>query len=124
MSWLSWVCSHTRPRDRLFALSQASLLRFFLQALAVLKLDALGFTLASIRTGGATAAFRAHQNIGALQYAGRWRSAHTLHHYLQEAMSMHAEASIPGAARALIEEARSRLPGLLHPPASLVASGG
>ena len=47
----------------------------------------LRFTPAGLRPGGATEFYLRTQNIGALQWRGRWRSPSTLEHYLQMGMS-------------------------------------
>ena len=64
------------------------------EGLRFLGLDHLELVLAGLRTGGATFYFRRDQNLGKLQFMGRWRAATTLHHYLQEGMTDHLLASL------------------------------
>ena len=66
--------------------------------------------------GGATHAFRQHRNIGRLQFAGRWRTPATLHHYLQEAMTAHLVTVLPDRTRTLLEQLAPRIRQIRFPP--------
>ena len=83
-AWLGWLIAELPPDARVFPGSQALLAKMFRQACAALSLD---FTLGCIRPGGATERFIRDQNVAKLQFEGRWRSAYSLHHYLQVAMA-------------------------------------
>ena len=85
--WLAWWLSGRGAAAPLFPGSRAELVKRFERALAVLKLEHLGLSLGSLRAGGATDSFKRSQNLGALQFRGRWKSAFTLQHYLQEAVA-------------------------------------
>ena len=101
LAWLIWWCQ-AMGRGGIFPGNLVKLRSLFKVVLKVLGVEDLGFTLASLRTGGATRHFRRHQNIGRLQYLGRWKNASTLQHYLQEAMAMHVEARLSDPSREMI----------------------
>ena len=60
------------------------------------------FTLGSLRGGGATHSFRVHRNLGQLQYAGRWKRAETLKHYIQEALAVQVVSQAPQESQQLL----------------------
>ena len=62
--------------------------------LVELGLSSTSYTLGSLRGGGAVSYFRKTQNLGALQYRGRWDNAGTLGHYLQEGLAALAFAKL------------------------------
>ena len=64
----------------------------------------VGYTLGSLRSGGATNHFRRFRNLGHLQYLGRWRSARTLESYLHEAYAALTEGTLPSSTIATIAE--------------------
>lgn len=91
MRW--WV--HGVPRGRpLFPLTRYLWNKYFQEVLTRLSLEGCGFTLGSLRAGGATYHFRKHGNLGTLQFLGRWTSSNTMQFYLQEAFSMHVESQL------------------------------
>ena len=71
--------------------------------ISMLGLKTCGFTLGSLRAGGATAHFLVHHNIGTLMFRRRWASVKTLGHYIQIALASQAYAAIPMAQRQLVE---------------------
>ena len=85
IQWLQWVCTDLPANACLVSGSSGKFRENFAHLLHTLSLS--GFTLASLRTGGATQQFRDHRNLGRLQYAGRWSNEKTVRHYLQEALS-------------------------------------
>ena len=94
LAWARWLLAGLGPDQRIFPGSPTELRNILKEALSFLGLSGLGLTLAGLRTGGATYIFRRDQNVGALQFLGRWRAANTLHHYLQEGMSAHILAEL------------------------------
>ena len=88
----------------------------FREALERLSLASCKLTLAPLRGGGACHHFKEHQNLGTVQFAGRWRRPETLRHYLQEALGVHALANAPSEARELLALAFSRVSVLDAPP--------
>ena len=78
IAWLEWLCVDLPPSAALFPLSlqtMRSLLKVLTHEIGV---SSLGITLASLRTGGATAMFMRGTHIDHLRFAGRWKSVHTL----------------------------------------------
>ena len=75
-----------------------------------------GYTLGSLRSGGATNHFRIHRNIGHLQYLGRWRSARTLEHYLHEAYAAMTAGSLSAHAKLILSELHGFKHWLSAPP--------
>ena len=60
------------------------------------------FTLASMRGGGAIHHFRTHQNLGLLQYRGRWESAKSMQHYIQMGSAALAYSQLPADTQARV----------------------
>ncbi len=81
-----------------------------------LGLQDAGLTLASFRTGGATSHFQKEQNLGALQFHGRWRTPVTLQHYLQEALSAYLLLELPSATRAAVAACQAAFVKMTSPP--------
>jgi hypothetical protein len=76
----------------------------------------VGYTLGSLRSGGATNHFRRHRNLGYLQYLGRWRSARTLESYLHEAYATLTEGTLPASVAVEIAEIMKYEHWLESPP--------
>ena len=98
-AWLRWWILGKSLNKPLFAMTRYIWYKHFSMGLEFLELSSCGFTLGSLRAGGATNHFRRYGNLGQLQYLGRWTSQSTLQFYLQEAFSMHVEAHITDDAR-------------------------
>lgn len=115
IAWLIWWCAGA-PRDRLlFRMGRRQWYRLFRHGLERLLLQDRGFTLGSLRSGGATWHFRTFQNVSTLQYLGRWARADTLRYYLHEALTVRVEAeSLPEAKQHL--EFAARHVSMLHKP--------
>ena len=94
--WLQWWVQDKTVSSSVFNLTRYSWNKLFQEVLLALGLGPCGFTLASMRAGGATNHFRRHGNLGQLQYLGRWTSAHTMQHYLQEAFATHVSSHMSG----------------------------
>ena len=95
--WLRWWLQGLSPRAPLFPFSRYIWTKHFTHLLQQLGLQDIGYTLGSVRAGGATHHFRQHANLGQLQFLGRWSSASTMQFYLQEAFSAHVEARFSAA---------------------------
>ena len=79
-----------------------------------------GFTSGSLRGGGPTHHLRVHENLGRLQYHGRWARAETLRFYLHEALTAQVDARLSDASRDLIDMVLRHAHVLEHlPPQSL-----
>ena len=117
VDWLAWTLTSLSPDTLIMEGGRSALVQIFNQALTALDMQDLGITLASLRTGGATQHFIQYENIGKLQYLGRWRNAQTLEHYLQEAMAAHVDLALSQRSRARTEAARQIFLSLKGPPA-------
>jgi hypothetical protein len=108
----------TKPlsTDRMFTMSPLDLARRWarllayagIQGVVIDTVDALErkFTLGGLHPGGATAHYLAFQDLGRLQWRGRWAILKTLKHYIQ--LSGYHNASIhlsPGSELLLAEGA-------------------
>lgn len=72
------------------------------------------FTLGSLRSGGATHLFqRWGEDVGRLQWRGRWRVVTTLAHYIQELTAAGIASQWSAAVHAAIDDAASMLEGVL-----------
>ena len=76
--------------------------------------QARGFVLSGLRAGGITAYFNATGDLAACQWRGRWDSARTMEHYIQEAPMAAAYANLSAGVRADILRLSSVLPALLE----------
>ena len=115
--WLEWWI-RDRPNHHFVFPRYAEASRCFKEVCAELGLEELGYTLGSLRTGGATAHFRQFRNLAALQYLGRWANPNTLAFYLQETMSEHLTTQIPEIARDRLANLARYFHLLRGPPAS------
>ncbi|CAE7682844.1 unnamed protein product [Symbiodinium sp. CCMP2592] len=116
MLWLKWWCKDRSRRQRLLMIGKRRWAVLFKQALEEMHLGTCGFTLGSLRGGGATYHFRVHRNIGQLQYAGRWARAETLRHYLQTALSIQVVSQAPAEATRILDRLRAHADYLQMPP--------
>lgn len=119
IQWLAWWVRGIPRHQWLFPLTRYVWNTRFNSGLDRLALRSCGFTLGSLRTGGATYHFRVHQNLALLQYHGRWASSDTLKYYLHSAMSVHVMSNISEEAKGRLEVALSNVALLLNPPLSL-----
>ena len=84
--------------------------------ITMLGVEASGYTLGSLRSGGATNHFRIHRNLGHLQYLGRWHSAKTLEHYLHEAYAAMIAGALKIDTKQLLAELHRFKHWLVGPP--------
>ena len=118
VEWCRWWTEGKKPKDRFLSLSRRRWAQILVESLEILHLDSCGFTLGSLRGGGACHHFKTQKNLGLLQFAGRWRRPETLRHYLQEALGIHALAQAPPSARAKLLQVYEQVPLLSAPPPS------
>ena len=91
-----------------------------LAALFAAGLDALrvpygqrdGFVLSGLRAGGVTAYFQATQDLALTRWRGRWDSARSMEHYIQEAPCAAAYARLAPGVRARIAQLARLLPAV------------
>ena len=116
VSWLKWWCEGQRPNSFFLQVSRRKWAVLFKEVMESLQLEKCGLTLGSLRGGGACHRFRVEQNLGTLQFAGRWRRPETLRHYLQEALAIHTLAHAPAASRELLSLCFAHVHLLEQPP--------
>ena len=116
IAWARWFCDGLAPSDKIFPGNASELRRILKEAVTFFGMEGLGLTLAGLRTGGATFYFRRDQNLGKLQFMGRWRQQVTLHHYLQEGMSAHLLASLSIETENLLRALAPRIHATRAPP--------
>ena len=117
---LQRVFGGLQPQQLLCPGGNAAVSARFYAALQSLGLRESGYTLRSLRAGGATDHFETVGNITATQFRGRWDRPETLNHYVQQALSVTAFSRIPAECRPRLA-ALSRLLGRLLceiPPAT------
>ena len=87
LAWLEWLCVGLPKSASLCPITLPKMRSMWKQLMLDLRISDLKFTLSSLRTGGATALFMGGVPIDQLRFAGRWRSVHTLEHYVQESVA-------------------------------------
>jgi hypothetical protein len=117
LRWLEWLLRELPRGVRLFPGSPQKFRDLLEQSLTILGLQGLGFTLGSLRSGGATAFFLATKNVPALRITGRWSNERSLEVYVQEAMCALICTQVDGAAE-MLDALRSFLPLASFPPPS------
>ena len=116
LEWLTWWCEGLRDADRLFPLSRVSANRLMKELLESMGLSKCGFSLGSLRGGGATARYMAGISIEQFLFQGRWRSVNSLQHYIQEAVASLVIAKLPASAVALGQQLLDLHPKGVRPP--------
>ena len=111
LQWLESYLSTLQDADMLFP-SYSSMRHNITLILAALLPDKHNFTLGGIRAGGATYLYLKTENVGLVQRKGRWRSARTLEHYIQEGAAILSAARWPPEVHAKIDKLARSLPGL------------
>ena len=120
--WLCWWIHGLADGRPLFNISRYQLNKCFKSLAGDLGLDECGYTLGSLRAGGATDHFQRHRNLGELQYLGRWKQASTLQFYLHEAYAIHVTHQQHRGKAHVLEAAHAETHLLLHPPSRSLAS--
>ncbi len=75
--------------------------------------DGVGFTLASLRAGAATQAYRDGTPLVDIQWQGRWRAAKTLEVYIQEVSALSVFADLTESQRLSIRMFAQNLDAML-----------
>eukprot|EP00971_Amphidinium_carterae_P304380 6048934-Amphidinium_carterae.1 len=99
LALLTSVIRDDPPRAPLLPGGLAGLQTRFTYLMCWLDCRRSGFTLASLRSGGATEYMLRTSNLGALQFRGRWTSSRTLQHYLQYGLSASTFVELPQVTR-------------------------
>ena len=91
--------------------------------LTLLEIPQMTVTIGSFRAGGATAHFLEHENLGTLQFRGRWKSTATLYHYVIVSMAAVSEARLTPTASEAVKAASDFFTKLGPPPHTLLVQG-
>lgn len=122
VAWLRWWIAGRADGRPLFNISRYRLVKALDELLADFGLRDCGYTLSSLRAGGATDHFQRHRNLGELQYLGRWKQASTLQYYLHEAYAIHVTRQQFRGRTHVLEAAHQQVHLLHHPPSRSVTS--
>ena len=114
--WMSWWMQGLDPGRKVFCMGRRLWANLFSQGLSRIGAADKGFTLGSLRGGGATHHFRVHENLGRLQYHGRWSRSETLRFYLHEALAAQVDARLSRESRSLVASVLAHLHVLDQPP--------
>lgn len=110
VSALRWLKRNTVAGEPVCSWTYGQLRYRFLQALKACGLDGMGFTMHSIRHGGATAAFAAGASLDHIAMIGRWRCLQSLKRYVQTGRAVLLQLVLPSrvqtSALALAEDPR------------------
>lgn len=109
---LRWLKRHTRSGDRLCPYSYSQVRHMFNRTCEALGIGGCGFTLHSLRHGGATSDFARGVSIDTIALRGRWASSKSLHRYVQAGRARLLACALPdevGRRAAVL----ARYPGLV-----------
>jgi hypothetical protein len=110
IAWAEVAFVNMEPDAFLFSGSVGDFDAMFWDLLVYLGISGMGFTLASLRAGGATYFYRAGFAIEWLRFRGRWKAQTTLEHYIQEGTSLLLNAGFCAQTRAVIAATLSAFP--------------
>ena len=116
IAWLRWWLEERSGRKAFLRMGRRDWAHLLGSALEELDLHDRGFTLGSLRGGGATHLFRVTENIARLQYAGRWARQETVKSYLQEALATQVLTSATPSAQEKLNLVHGHVHRLRHPP--------
>jgi hypothetical protein len=102
IAWAEVAFASLMPDEKLFPGSDLVFDSLFWELLVYLEISGMGFTLASLRAGGATFFYRAGYAIEWLRFRGRWKAQSTLEHYIQEGTSLLLNACFSSQTRGVI----------------------
>eukprot|EP00971_Amphidinium_carterae_P339536 6477397-Amphidinium_carterae.1 len=74
-----------------------------------------GFSLGTLRGGGAVRCLKQHKSLSLLQWLGRWSSERSTHHYLQLGVAAATWIDLPLATKALVQQLASHADVILNP---------
>ncbi|CAE7196758.1 unnamed protein product [Symbiodinium sp. CCMP2592] len=116
IAWMRWWCSGRPAHRRVLRTGRRDWAKRLSLALSRLDLADRGFTLGSLRGGGATHLFRVTENIARVQYHGRWSRQETVKAYLQEGLSTQTLTTASALARQRLQLAHQSWELLRAPP--------
>eukprot|EP00971_Amphidinium_carterae_P005538 109921-Amphidinium_carterae.1 len=74
-----------------------------------------GFTLGTLRGGGAVRCLKQHKSLSSLQWLGRWSSERSTHHYLQLGVAAATWIDLPSSTKSLVQQLASHADTVLNP---------
>eukprot|EP00971_Amphidinium_carterae_P091082 1802845-Amphidinium_carterae.1 len=74
-----------------------------------------GFTLGTLRGGGAVRCLKQHKSLSLLQWLGRWSSERSTHHYLQLGVAAATWIDLPSSTKSLVQQLASHADTILNP---------
>ncbi len=116
VEWLRWACNHLPAGSKLWPFSRDRLAKCLKTALLFFDLQSAGYTLGSLRAGGATHLLETGHPVDSIKFSGGWAAERTLAHYLQEAESASTLLAFSRLAVLRLETALSSLDFLERPP--------
>ena len=90
------------------------------QLLAVLGVPAKLFSLGSIRGGGATEDWIMRENLGRVQFRGRWKNPNSVQHYMQEATACLATLQFSRRTQTLVASLEGLVSEIFPPSAAQI----
>ena len=110
-SLLRYFCRECESTERLVCMSPCNFRKYYSRLLSFFSLGEEGYTLHSLRRGGATHFFRVTGNLSATLERGRWLSVSSGRMYITEGLSVLAHRRIRPATAAALRMAAEALPG-------------
>ena len=105
-----YFCRECSSSEHLVCMSPCNFRKYFSRLLSFFSLGSEGFTLHSLRRGGATHFFRVTGNLSATLERGRWLSVSSRRMYIIEGMSILAHRKIRPATSTALRLAAEALP--------------
>ena len=105
-----YFCRDCNSSEHLVSMSPRNFRKYYSRLLSFFSLGNEGFTLHSLRRGGATHFFRVTRNISATLERGRWLSVSSGRMYIIEVMSILAHRKIRPATATALRVAAEALP--------------
>ena len=103
---VSWLVDGLNGSYKIWGSSRDRCMQLYKTALKILNLESVGYTLASLRAGGATHLYLCGKNIDFIQFRGGWACQKSLSCYVQEAMVSLISARTSSTAANLVQEWR------------------
>eukprot|EP00971_Amphidinium_carterae_P151936 3011231-Amphidinium_carterae.1 len=103
------------PSRLLIAGGLAELSRKYAKLTTILGLQQRGFSLGTLRGGGAMRCLKHHKSLSLLQWLGRWSSERSTHHYLQLGVAAATWIELPSATKFLVQQLAELANVILNP---------
>ena len=107
--WLEWVTAGVPLPARLNTMTVPRMRIMMHKVMQMLHMQKVGLTLASLRAGKATDLYMSGVPLDRIRFEGRWKSMHTLEHYIQEAAATTVLQAVHGHAEFLLGNLMSNI---------------